>query len=62
MRLAISFDMDNAAFEDAPAAEAARILREIAKAVEADDSPNGNIRDANGNRVGSWEITEDHAR
>lgn len=49
---------DNAAFDDEPAAECARILREIAGKLERGDSlGGGHIFDANGNRVGHWEMT-----
>lgn len=48
---------DNAAFEEQPAAELARILRHIARAVERGDFQ-GQAVDANGNTVGSWLVTE----
>lgn len=54
----LHFDTDNAAFSDDPANEAARILREIADKLERGESLGGGpIRDANGNRVGHWEMT-----
>lgn len=45
-------ETDNAAFED-PAAETARILREVADRLE-NGSTEGAIADINGNRVGSF--------
>ena len=46
---------DNAAFDDAPASEIARILRHVARAVERGDEL-GQLVDANGNTVGSWRV------
>ncbi len=52
------FDTDNAAFDDAPASEAARILREIARKIEqGEDLGGGKIKDVNGNTIGHWELT-----
>ena len=52
-RVAIAIETGNAAFEDAPATEIARILRAQAELIEAgmatDETP---LRDINGNRVG----------
>jgi hypothetical protein len=48
---------DNAAFEEQPATELARILRHIARAIERGDFQ-GQAVDANGNTVGSWLVTE----
>lgn len=56
MKFEASIKMDNAAFEDAPASELARILRAIAARVEAGDF-DGKAVDANGNKVGSWAVT-----
>lgn len=44
---------DNAAFGDEPANETARILREIAKKLEA-SRIQGRAIDLNGNIVGEW--------
>lgn len=52
------FSTTNAAFEDAPASETARILREIAGKIATGESFDGVIFDANGNRVGSWSMDE----
>lgn len=51
----------NAAFEDAPASEIARILRELAKRMEDGDFPEGDtpVRDINGNRCGSVFLADD---
>lgn len=52
------FITDNAAFDDAPASETARILREIARKIEqAADLGGGPVRDANGNTIGHWDLT-----
>jgi hypothetical protein len=52
-RVTITLETGNAAFEDAPATEIARILRAQADLIEAgmatDETP---LRDINGNRVG----------
>lgn len=56
----VYFDTNNAAFEPSNGAEIARILRDIADKIETHDvRPDdcGPIRDANGNRVGSWIAT-----
>lgn len=57
MKFSMQFDGDNAAFDDAPASEIARILRHAAKAVERGDFQ-GQAVDANGNTVGSWIVTD----
>ena len=49
----LNIDCENAAFEDDAAPELARLLREIAGRIES-GSMAGNIRDINGNRVGSF--------
>jgi hypothetical protein len=58
----IKIEMDNAAFEDDPTAEVARILREVAKRIDGHphfspghDQP---LRDANGNEVGYITVEE----
>jgi hypothetical protein len=57
MKATIKIDMDNAAF-DAPDAELARILRELADKLETMKlvgvTP---LRDINGNRVGELKVT-----
>lgn len=61
MKLRLTIDMDNAAFDDNEGAEAARILRTAAEGVEF-----GCIRsaliDINGNVVGKFSITGRPAR
>jgi hypothetical protein len=59
MKLSIVLDMSNAAFDDAPMSEAARILRELADKLDNDQSevtcaPNHvcPLRDVNGNICG----------
>lgn len=54
---------DNAAFEDCQGTEVARILRVAADAVEGSHMLTGsleqNLRDINGNKVGSWKLSGD---
>lgn len=55
----LSIKCDNAAFEDAPGEEVARILRKIADILESTchgEDVSGTCRDANGNRVGEWSL------
>jgi hypothetical protein len=59
MKLTLYIDMDNAAFEDAPGQEAARILRAAARKVEG--AQTGDIgyfplMDSNGNKVGELKV------
>lgn len=54
----IQFKTDNAAFEDSPASEVARILREVADKIEDGASFEGRVRDCNGNTIGSFELKE----
>lgn len=64
--LSLKIRTDNAAFEDDSEdialgtstrnAEVARILREVAEAIESGDNVGG-CRDVNGNSVGSWSLT-----
>jgi hypothetical protein len=51
----LQFDTRNAAFDDAPATEIGRILRDIASKVERGESFGGKIMDANGNAIGQWQ-------
>lgn len=60
MTFRVYFNTDNAAFAPSNGDEIARILRDLAgkldgRSVKPDDC--GPIRDANGNRVGSWIAT-----
>ena len=50
------FRTDNAAFEDAPELECARILREVADDLER-VCFDGIVQDANGNTVGNYALT-----
>ena len=56
----MEFATDNAAFDDMPATECARILRDIARKIETGERLDGGpIRDINGNRIGHWELASD---
>ena len=57
MQAIITIQMDNAAFADEPATELARILRELADAVE-NGSEGKRLLDINGNGVGQFYITD----
>lgn len=54
----IRIETDNAAFEDSPAHEAARILRHLAEELEGGLKPSV-PRDINGNRCGTITIEGD---
>jgi hypothetical protein len=59
--LSLNIETGNAAFDADGGglnAESARILRHVADRVEAGQM-SGNVRDINGNTVGSFELTED---
>lgn len=51
----LKFETRNAAFDDFPASESARILREIAQKIE-EGQLSGKIRDVNGNHVGNFTL------
>lgn len=63
-RITITINTGNAAFDDEPATEIARILREIAASMERDGTPSlvelqdGTflVRDINGNKCGEVDI------
>lgn len=54
--ITIRIQTGNAAFEDAPASEVARILRELADGFEHDGIPAQTLRDVNGNTCGTVTI------
>ena len=62
MRFELNFSMDNAAFEELPSVEAARILRDLAERIEYHPhfSPGHSqpVCDLNGNEVGSFAVEE----
>jgi hypothetical protein len=61
MKFSLTFDCDNAAFDDFPESEIARILRSVADRVDdGDRDPGGLIFDVNGNHVGEWNIEEEN--
>jgi hypothetical protein len=55
-RLNVAVTCENAAFENDPGPECARILRKIADQIEAGHDAK-TIFDANGNDVGRWRLT-----
>ena len=57
MRLDLSFDMDNAAFDDMPGRQAATILEGVAACLRIEQR-HGTIYDANGNRIGAWGVKQ----
>lgn len=65
MKLELSFDLDNADFEPPNGRAIANAIHNAASQVEEahDLAPGdgGQVRDANGNTVGRWEITDPDA-
>ena len=60
MKLTLHFDMDNAAFEDMPGQEAARILRDAARKIEGTEPTDRGrfpLTDSNGNKVGEVRVS-----
>lgn len=55
--ITITIETGNAAFDDSPTAEIARILRDLAARFERDGLPPSKVFDANGNSCGRVEIT-----
>jgi hypothetical protein len=51
----LKFSTASAAFDDTPATEIARILRDIAKRVANNGDEQGRIHDVNGNGIGAWQ-------
>lgn len=58
MKFVLEFDCENAAFEADSNAESARILRQVATALE-NGRVDGPIFDGNGNRVGTFALNVD---
>ena len=58
MEATINLNMDNAAFDGQPEIETARLLRQLADNIEIDGCSNQSIFDYNGNKVGSYRVTE----
>ncbi len=52
----MQFDTDNAAFDDGPATEAVRILREVADMIER-GCLGITLSDINGNTIGQFNLT-----
>ena len=58
MTFTLTIDCDNAAFEDLPGGEVARLLREVAAKLDRFDGNRGKIVEENGNSVGAWRFGE----
>lgn len=58
MTYRIEIKTDNAAFEDDPGYEVARILRKLADRVESEGLDQVRLMDINGNCVGSVEVED----
>ncbi len=61
MKATITIEMDNAAFEDTNGIDLARILKRLANQIDdysLTSADNLTLRDSNGNRVGSFTVTE----
>jgi hypothetical protein len=60
----LSFDTDNAVFEEHPEQEVSRILSEIAHQVLHNpvDHHFQNVRDINGNTIGTWKLVPEESR
>lgn len=56
--LKLFIETGNAAFDDQPATELARILRDLAARIESDPESYIVLRDVNGNKVGECTISE----
>ena len=56
VKFILEINCDNAAFDESPATEVARIVRNAAERVEEGIWP-GNLRDSNGNTVGSFRFS-----
>lgn len=55
--LKIEFKTENAAFDENPAEETARILRDIATKIETTSHGGGPVFDLYGNRIGHWTLS-----
>lgn len=58
-RMQIHFDLNNAAFDESPCGEVARILRDLANRMEDGIFDVTKISDLNGNRIGQAEYFHD---
>jgi len=61
MKIKIKITMENAAFEDRNGMELCRILRKFCEEYHETDFSsewNGPFYDVNGNKVGTWEVTD----
>ena len=57
--LKLFIETENAAFDETPASELARILRDLAKRIEQDGPESYTVlRDRNGNKAGEAQFTE----
>jgi len=58
-RLEVQISASGAAYEENPQEEAAQALERIARAIRDDVTGEHNLKDSNGNTVGSWEFNPD---
>jgi hypothetical protein len=56
MSFKLTIETENAAFDDEPEAEVARILRAVAERLEIAGLTDGACYDVNGNRVGDFKL------
>jgi hypothetical protein len=56
MRFTVTIECDNAAFEDDPTCEVARLLRAVARRVEKDGENAGGLADSNGTPCGNYQF------
>lgn len=56
MEASVIVNCDGAAFDDGPATELARILRDLAKRIEDEGPDAADLFDVNGNKVGAFNI------
>jgi hypothetical protein len=55
VKLTLTINLDNAAFEDNPATEIWSVCNQMHDAIRREETE-GKLRDTNGNTVGAWRI------
>lgn len=56
LQFSLTFDMNNAAFDEEPLMEAADIVKSVAVSL-VEGRTSGDVHDINGNTVGVWSVT-----